>query len=256
MGVALAIGCGGGRAPDAAPVKEGQAPAQQPATAPPGGLSAGGGFNTASIRATVKFSGTAPQAARIQMAADPVCQQQQTAPVSSEEVVVNDNGTLKNVFVYVKEGVSGSYPPPAEPAVLDQQGCWYRPHVLGIQVGQPLEVRNSDATLHNINAKPSANRPFNLAQPVQGMKTTRKFDKPEIGVPFKCNVHPWMSAYAGVVAHPFFAVTDAGGQATINGLPSGTYALEAWHEKYGAQTRTVTAAAGQTASVEWTFTAP
>jgi plastocyanin len=209
---------------------------------------------SASIRGTIRFEGSAPQPVKIKMDADPVCQQQHTSPVYSEEVVVNPNGTLKHVFVYVKEGVKGTFPAPATPVTLNQTGCGYTPHVLGIQAGQPLEIVNSDPTLHNVNAKPTANQPFNVAQPVKGMKTKKSFAKPELGVKFKCNVHPWMSAYALVVEHPFFAVSDDAGSFAIAGLPTGTYVLEAWHEKYGTQTQTVSVSDGDTAAVTFTFT--
>lgn len=190
------------------------------------------------------------------MAADPVCQQQHTEPVYSEAVVVNDNGTLRHVFVYVKEGVTGSFPAPSEPVVIDQAGCQYAPHVAGIQVHQPLEIVNSDATLHNVNVKPTLNRPFNIAQPVQGMKMTKQFTKPEVMVTFKCNVHPWMNAYLGVLEHPFFSVSDEQGAFAIAGLPPGTYVLEAWHETYGSQAQDVTVTEGQTTEIEFTFSAP
>ena len=187
------------------------------------------------------------------MDADPVCQQQHATPVYAEEVVASTGGTLQNVFVHVKAGANGPFPAPAAPVTLNQQGCWYQPHVFGIQVDQPLEIVNEDATLHNINAKPAVNQPFNVAQPVKGMKTTKKFAKPETMVTFKCNVHPWMRAYAGVVDHPFFSVSGADGSFAITGLPAGTYVLEAWHEKYGTQSRTVSVADGDTTSADFTF---
>ncbi|MBI3010892.1 MAG: carboxypeptidase regulatory-like domain-containing protein [Candidatus Omnitrophica bacterium] len=255
--IVVAIGCGSGkpqsasaqaRSPEHAEVG---APTQlallsespQPAS----------GHSAATIQGVVRLSGTAPQRALVKMSADPVCQQQHAEPFYSEETVVDEQGGLKNVFVYVKQGLTGAFPAPAEPVALDQSGCWYRPHVFGVQADQPLGIINSDATLHNVNAKPTLNQPFNIAQPVKGMKTTKKFAKPEVMVKFKCNVHPWMSAYAGVVDHPFFGVTDEHGAVTISGLPAGTYVLEAWHEKYGTQTQTVTVADGETKPIEWTF---
>ncbi|MBI3321772.1 MAG: carboxypeptidase regulatory-like domain-containing protein [Candidatus Omnitrophica bacterium] len=248
--IVVAIGCSGGKPQDAAAKPASEAHTQTTvqlaastadATAPAGG---------ATILGTIRFQGVAPAQEHIAMDADPVCQQQHASPVSLEEVVVNGNGTLKNVFVYVKEGLAGSFPAPTAAVTLDQAGCWYHPHVLGIQVNQPLEILNSDSTLHNVNAKPANNQPFNVAQPVKGMKTTKKFAKPELGVKFKCNVHPWMNAYAAVVEHPFFSVSDDQGGFTIAGLPAGTYVIEAWHEKYGTQTQTVTIAAGETKSME------
>ena len=203
----------------------------------------------------MKLEGNAPTLEPIKMNADPVCQQQHASPALSEDVAVTSNGMLKNVFVYVKEGVKGSFPAPAKPVTLDQAGCWYHPHVFGIQVGQSLEIVNSDATLHNVNVKPTSNTPFNIAQPVKGMKATKKFAKPEVMVNFKCNVHPWMHAYAGVVEHPFFSVTGEDGSFSISNLPPGTYVVEAWQEKCGAQTQTVTVGAGETKTADFTFKA-
>ncbi|MBI4598284.1 MAG: carboxypeptidase regulatory-like domain-containing protein [Candidatus Omnitrophica bacterium] len=213
--------------------------------------------DAAAIKGTITLQGTAPKPEVVKMSADPACQQQHSSPVYTEEVVVDAQNRLKNVFVYVKAGVSGPVPPaPAAPVQLDQRGCWYHPRVFGLQVNQPLEIINSDATLHNVNAKPAQNTPFNIAQPVKDMKSTKKFAKPEIGVSFKCNVHPWMRAYAGVVEHPFFSVSDAQGAFAISGLPAGQYTLEAWHEKYGTQTQTVTIGDGETKTVDFGFRAP
>ena len=257
IAVVLAIGCGGGKAPDASATTKGQGQTDQPvrlAQAPASAQPASSG-GSASIHGTVKLIGSAPTAEKVKMDADPICQQQHTTPVHTEDVVVNSNGTLKNAFVYVKEGAKGPFPAPTTPVVLEQAGCWYHPHIFGIQTDQPLEIVNSDATLHNINAKPTVNQPFNIAQPVKGMKTTKKFAKPEIMVRFKCNVHPWMNAYAGVLEHPFYSVSGADGAFAITGLPAGTYTIEAWHEKYGTQSQAVSVADGETKTIELTFKA-
>lgn len=262
LAAAVGIGCGGAAQQASALVTEDAAPSGAPLQvaqesgepAPQAGSQSSGGG--ASVVGTVRFTGTPPQPKAVQMDADPTCKQQHATPVTSEVVAVDANGMLKNVFVYVKDGLQGSFPAPSTPVVLDQAGCWYQPHVFGIQVGQPLEIVNSDATLHNVNAKPTANPPFNLAQPVKGMKTTKTFSKPEVAVPFKCNVHPWMQAYAGVVAHPFFGVSREDGSFAITGLPAGTYTIEAWHEQLGTQTQSVTVADGDTKTLELSFKAP
>src|SRR5208283_27768 len=192
------------------------------------------------ITGKISFSGKAPVVPQIKMNADKQCLAMHPNPVNSEDVVVNGNGTLKNVFVYVKEGLTKKYDPPTDPVILSQQGCQYHPHVFGIQAGQPLEIHNDDPLLHNIHALPKNSAQFNNAQPLKGMKMTKKFDKPEIMVKFKCEVHNWMNCYAGVTDNPFYAVSDDKGTFTIKGLPAGTYTLEAWHEKYGTQEIKVT----------------
>lgn len=253
VAVIAAIGCGGAKPQEASAVTQQEEKPIVLAEAPAGAVAPAAG--SASIKGSVKFDGAAPAAEKVKMDADPVCKQQHATPVMSEAVVVNGNGTLKNVFVYVQSGATGSYPAPATPVVLDQQGCWYTPHVFGIQVNQPLEITNSDASLHNINAKPTVNQPFNVAQPTKGMKTVKKFAKPEIGISFKCNVHPWMKAYGHVVENPFFSISGEDGSFAISGLPAGTYTIAAWHEKYGTQTQSVTVGDGQAASVDFTFKA-
>ena len=141
------------------------------------------------------------------------------------------------MFVYVKDGLGTySFDAPTETRTIDQKDCRYHPHVFGVRVGQPVEIMNSDPTLHNIHALPKDNAEFNNGQPIQGMKMTHTFTAKEVMVPFKCDVHGWMNAYVGVVDHPFFAVTDKDGKFVLKGLPPGTYTIEAWHEKLGVQT--------------------
>ena len=271
VAVVVAIGCGGSPstslgAPSRAESRDGGKPQDASATTntgtadkpmqvaeAPSGAAPVAAAGSASIQGTVRFDGTAPAPEKIKMDADPVCQQQHATPVYAEGVVVDANGALKNVLVYVKEGAKGPFATPSSPVVLNQAGCWYTPHVFGIQVNQPLEIVNSDPTLHNVNAKPTANPPFNVAQPSKGMKTTKKFTTTEVGVKFKCNVHPWMHAYATVLEHPYFGVSGADGSFAITGLPSGTYVIEAWHEKLGTQTQTVTVGDGESTSIAFTF---
>jgi plastocyanin len=167
---------------------------------------------------------------------------------------VGSGGGLQNVFVYVKDGLGNrTFAAPATPVVLDQQGCHYVPHVVGIQVGQPMEIVNSDSTLHNVHALPKENGEFNQGQPLKGMKNVHTFTTKEVMVPFKCDVHGWMNAWVGVLDHPFYAVTGNDGSFSIKGLPPGTYTIEAWHEKLGTQTQMVTIGEKETKDVAMTF---
>lgn len=192
----------------------------------------------AAVSGKVLFQGTAPASQNVPTDADPTCQTAHPDGVNMDEVVVNSNGTLKNVFVYVKQGLEGkTFETPKQPVVLDQNGCQYEPHVFGIQVNQPLEIRNSDDTLHNVHALPKNTKEFNLGMPMKGMKLTKTFTAPEVMVKIKCEVHPWMAGYIGVLAHPFYSVTNSEGAFEIKNLPAGQYVLEAWHEKYGTLTQ-------------------
>lgn len=192
------------------------------------------------VTGKVLFEGTAPAPVPIRMDADPVCLLQNKDGRTTEDVIVNPNGTLKNVFVYVKQGLEGkTFPAPTTPVTFNQTGCHYEPHVFGIMVNQPFEILNSDGTLHNVHALPKNSKEFNLGMPIQGMKLTQQFTSPEVMVKIKCEVHPWMSAFGGVLSHPFYAVTGDDGTFTIKNLPPGEYVLEAWHEKFGTQTATV-----------------
>jgi plastocyanin len=209
------------------------------------------------ITESVTLEGSAPANAPIRMNADPVCLREAEGPQQQETFVVGTGGALANVFVYVKDGLgSYVYDPPAGRATLDQKGCRYRPHVFGVRVGQPIDIINSDPTLHNIHALPAANQEFNIGQPIQGMKTAHTFTAREVMVPFKCDVHGWMNAYVGVLDHPYFAVTDLGGRFELKSLRPGTYTLEAWHERLGTITQNVTLEQRETEAVTFSFMAP
>jgi plastocyanin len=223
------------------------APTATPAAAP---VSA----DAATLTGTVKFEGAAPKMGNIQMSADPYCQSQHAgAAATDEDVVVGAAGELANVFVYIKD-IKGNFPAPSTPVVLDQKGCQYHPHVHAVMVGQPLQIKNDDATLHNVHAMPAVNSQFNEGQPVQGMVSTKKFDKAEI-TPFKvkCDVHGWMKSYMAVMPHPFYAVSETNGTFTIPNLPPGQYTVVAWHEKYGQQEQQVTVGAKESKALSFTF---
>jgi hypothetical protein len=260
----LAVGCGKGK--EATHAEEGEDDVVQTTTTAAADNTAASSTQASAPAATaavspaaatltglVKFDGAAPKMAAIAMSADPYCQSQHSAPAMQEDVTAGPAGELANVFVYVKN-ITGNFPAPTTPVTLDQKGCQYFPHVSGVQVGQPLQIRNDDATLHNVHAMPNVNSQFNEGQPVQGMVSTKKFDKAEI-TPFKikCDVHGWMRSYMAVMPHPFYAVSAANGTFTIPNLPPGQYTIVAWHEKYGQQEQQVTVAAKESKAVNFSF---
>ena len=248
LGLTLAasvMACGGG-------TKE--TPAES-AAAPAGGGQKVDPATAGDVNGVVAFEGTAPKNEPIKMNADPVCVKANATPQAQETYMVTD-GKLENVFVYVKDGLGAySFDAPTTTLTFDQKNCRYHPHVFGVRVGQPVEIMNSDPTLHNIHALPKDNAEFNNGQPIQGMKMTHTFTAKEVMVPFKCDVHGWMNAYVGVMDHPFFAVTDKDGKFSLKGLPPGTYTIEAWHEKLGVQTATVTLGAKETKDANFSFKA-
>lgn len=227
------------------------APASQTASAPAATDTPDG---PGVVAGTVTFTGTAPKPRPLPMDSDPQCAA--AAPgATTELLVVGPGGGIQNVFVYVKDGLGARrYAVPSTPVALDQKGCRYVPHVLGIQAGQTMMVSNSDPLIHNVHAMPKNNREFNFGQPARTPPVSRVFEKPEIGLPFKCDVHGWMNAYINVVPHPFFAVTKDDGSFEIKGLPEGTYTLEFWHERLGTQTQPVTVTAAAPAKVSASFT--
>ena len=208
--------------------------------------------DAATVAGVVKFEGAAPKMPAMQMSADPFCASQHPTPAPDEEVVVGPAGELANVVVYVENGPAT--PVPAQAALLDQKGCKYIPHVSAVQVGQQIQIKNSDNTLHNVHAMPNVNSQFNEGQPVQGMVSTKKFDKVE-PTPFriKCDVHGWMKSYMAVLPNSYHSVSQGNGTFSIGNLPAGNYTLVAWHEKYGTQKQQVTVAAKEQKQVTFTF---
>jgi plastocyanin len=205
------------------------------------------------ISGRVLFTGAAPVMPEIDMSSNPQCERQHKNPPKAETVVVNADHTLRNVFVWIKDGLPRArWTPPAESAKLDQIGCVYEPHVLGIMEGQPLEILNSDPVNHNVHAESQVNAAWNESQPPAEHKFKR-FDSAEVLFPVTCSVHPWMRSYIGVSPHPFFAVTGDNGSFTLKGVPPGTYTVEAVHEKYGRKAGKLTLAPGGTATLDFTY---
>ena len=220
--------------------------------------------NEGSVVGTIAFNGTAPERKAISMAADNACAAGNPNPLS-EDTIVND-GKLENVFIFVKDGkiTDGStsknvtaytFSPPSPDVLLDQKGCQYRPHVLGIMTTQQLKVTNSDGTTHNVNVQPKSNQGFNQAQGQGAPAIVKAFPRAEVQVPVKCNQHPWMKSYLNVMRHPFFAVSGADGKFEIKGLPPGTYTIAAWHERFGEKTQSVTVAASESKTQDFSFDA-
>lgn len=208
---------------------------------------------TASITGAVTFSGKAPRPQRIVMKADEECEALHTEGALDESVVVNRDGALGNVFVWVKRGLEGwRFPVPSEPVTLEQKGCVFVPHVLGVQVRQDVLIRNRDPLLHNVHSHSKRNFGFNFGQTV-GKENRESFRRPEVMVTVKCDMHPWMSCHIGVLPHPFFAVTGDDGSFELKGLPPGDYTIEAWHEVYGAKTMNITVGDKETTKLQFGF---
>lgn len=206
------------------------------------------------VQGEVLFTGEVPQPREIKMGGNPECSAMQHGPVYSEEIVVSE-GKLQNVIVYVKEGLENvEMPAPPEKAViLDQKECVFIPHVIAVQANQPIELLNSDNTLHNVNARPKNGSGFNIGFPVKGLKRTVKLAAAEIAVPIRCDIHPWMQGYIGVFPHPYFQVTGSDGAFQLANLPPGKYLIEAWHEKLGAQTQSIELGPRETKKISFTF---
>src|SRR5258708_669449 len=244
----VAVACGGGETPKAAA----SAPAAAATGAAASAAAAGASTGTASVSGKVAFEGAGPPGERVKLNADPKCAAMQKEGLERWQLRVKDGG-LADVLVYVKSGIHGSYPSSTEPVVLDQKGCDYGPHMVVKMVGQPLPIRNSDDTLHNIHPRPQINTEFNIGQPHQGMESKRTMDKPEIMIPVGCDVHPWMRAFISVFDQPFFTVTKEDGTFEIKGLPAGEYEVEAYHGKLKTQDLKLTVKDGEAAKLNFSF---
>jgi plastocyanin len=212
-------------------------------------------FAASTVSGTVVFDGKAPAMKPLAMDADPVCAKKHSGPVLAEMLVLGSGNTMGNIMVFVSKGLPAgkTWPAPKTPVVIDQNGCLYKPHVMGIMVGQPYKILNSDGVLHNIHTLPKLNASYNKGMPATMKEATTTFDKPEGVFQIKCDVHPWMSAFISVFSHPFFSVTGTDGKFTISGLDPGTYEITAWHERLGTQTASVTVGASDKKTQDFKF---
>lgn len=232
---ALLVACGGGgQSTDTPATTATTLGAGQGASATAGGAAAGSG----SISGKVTFAGTAPAPDKIKTSADPKCAEMHKGGLERHTVELKEGG-VGNTLVYVKNPPAGATAP-TEEVLLDQEGCMYKPSMLAVRAGQPIKIRNSDDTLHNIHPRPTKNAEFNIGQPRKGMETTKSFDKEEMMIPVGCDVHPWMRSYISVLSHPYFAVTKEDGSFEIKNLPAGDYEVEASHPKLKTTTAKVT----------------
>ncbi len=242
LGLVLLAGCGKKETPETKPA----APA---AAAPAAAATPIDPATAAAVSGTVKLDGAAPKAAKIDMSQDPACKGTNTA-----ENMIAADGHLANVFVYVKEGLGNrTFDVPKEAITLDQSGCRYHPHVIGVMAGQTVKIVNSDPTTHNIHPTPKDNREWNESQPPQAAPLEKTFAREELMLPVKCNQHPWMRMFVNVTKSPFYAVTGPDGKFEIKGLPPGDYTLAFVHEKLGEQDQKITLAAKDSKSVDVTF---
>ena len=267
MATVLLVGC----KPDAALKKsetigDGVSPAHQPGAAEPHsadgavpnlGPGPSASSYSGSVSGTVSFVGQAPKRVEIDTSMDPACSFASAGKVYAEQVVVN-KGKLQNVFLYVKAGPDAAMsagPLTNQTVVLDQKGCQYMPHVIGVMQGGTVEFRNSDPTMHNIHTMPTTvgNETIDVSQGPKGQPVLKRLAKTELMIPVRCNNHPWMNAFINVAPSPFFAVTDAAGNFTIHGLPAGTYTIGAVQEKLGEKTMQVTVPANGAGTAKFSF---
>jgi plastocyanin len=208
-----------------------------------------------SIAGKVIFRGKIPPHKRVDMSEDPQCfALHKKSPVLDDSIAAARDGSLANVFVYVKQGLEGKkFQPPAQPAVMDQKGCWFIPRVLGIETGQTLDVTNSDPVTHNIHPRAHVNREWNQSQGPGTEPLARRFMFPEVMIRVKCNIHSWMHAWIGVVDNPYFAVTGADGKFDLSNLPPGNYTIEAWQEELGTQQQQITVTPQGKSDIAFTF---
>jgi plastocyanin len=210
---------------------------------------------TGTISGTVDLSGAPPAMTVVPLRGDPVCAALHPEPVLSEDALVHD-GHVENAFVYVKDGLGERvFAVPSTPVVIDQRGCLFQPHVAGAQVGQPIKFVNGDTVLHNVHGAPSRSGAWNFAMNTRGAERTVTMDAAEVAVPIRCDLHPWMRAYLGVLDHPYFAVTGANGRFTLTDVPPGDYTVAVWHERFGTREAPISLGTKDTKELSFTFTA-
>lgn len=250
--LSLAVACGSDEEEDIG--EEDEAAPTEAAT----GVKYAPSGNEGSLAGTIAFEGAPPTPKPISMDADAAC----SNPNATVEDVVVKDGKLQNVFIYIKDGkltdggrnvAAFAFDPPAEARVLDQKGCQYTPHVIGIQTGQKLDVTNSDPTAHNVNVQAKNNPQFNQSQANGAAPIVKTFARAETLIPVKCNVHPWMKSFINVMRHPFYAVSAPDGKFEIKGVPPGTYNVVAWHETLGEKTQSVTVAVKESKTQDFSF---
>ena len=241
------VSCGGSEAPKTAD-------SGTPAPAAGGAAATPDEANGGTITGKVIFDGAKPTPKNLDMSATPFCSKAHPNGQKAEDVIVNDNNTLKYAFVWIKSGLPDKpWQVPTTAVQLDQNGCMYKPRVVGVMAGQNIDIKTSDGTNHNIHPQPTVNNDWNESQAPGSEDKIKTFARQEVMIPVKCNIHPWMRAYIGVVNHPFFAVTSDDGTFTIKGLPPGTYTVQVWHEKYGTQDQTVTVGAKESKTQDFTL---
>jgi plastocyanin len=211
---------------------------------------------TGTIEVEVGFDGAVPPMRELTMSSFAECAAQHQGPVLAGDMLVR-NGKVQNAFVYVKEGLGDRvFAVPTEPVIIDQQGCLYVPRVAGGQVDQPIEFHNSDAMQHNVHGTPKDSRSWNVSLPRQGAERTIRVDHPEVMISIRCDLHPWMQGWLGVLDHPYFGVSGEDGRVTLPNVPAGEYVVGVWHERFGTREARVTVTPGATASARVTFTPP
>lgn len=243
--------CGGGGGDTAKPAAPAKPAASAEKKTEPKAVA---GQPTGSITGKISWNGPKPREITVKMAADPYCDSANEGGVTRMAPNVSADGGMIDIFIYVKAGLTAKYETPTEKVLIDQRSCNYVPSVVGVMTNQPIEIMNSDSTLHNVHALPENSKGFNIGMPTKGMKSTRKFPNPEALIRIKCDVHPWMETYVGVVENPFHAVTGDDGRFELADVPPGEYTIEAVHPRLGARSATVKVASGAAATADFEFT--
>lgn len=247
-------GAGAGASPTAAakPAGAAVAPTAKPALNRPAAFDkVAAPKDKGTIIGRVIYSGTPPKPKPINFGADKVCGDLHKEHAAFyETLVLNPDSTVKWALVSIRGKVPGDYKPPAKPAVLDQEGCIFTPHVVAMMAGQEIEYRNSDPLSHNIRTNSRRNPPFNnIFAPKATSKS--KLDTAEQSIQVKCDIHFWMSAFLHVLSHPFFAVTGDDGVFIIPDVPPGDYTLSTWHETLKIPDQKVSVGAGEIKEVDF-----